>query len=199
MLNDVVKLDRLTARQLPNDVLEFTHTQGGNMIERAIVQLRGQHIDYVDYTTSIHAPEASHVVDRTPHKVLTIGKGNTERTVEHYLTKDNAYQMRLGLTIHNGDGTWSSLPHHFELTPELGFEELFYYILSGKTQDGKQRAIQTKRGMYHNGVVDETLEIIHHETFGVIPMGYHAVCAEPGIKVAYVWAYLCKYPRWEKI
>jgi hypothetical protein len=30
-------------------------------------------------------------------------------------------------------------------------------------------------------------------------MGYHPVVGEPGVHISYVWVYLAKYPRWEKV
>jgi len=30
-------------------------------------------------------------------------------------------------------------------------------------------------------------------------MGYHPVVGEPGVQISYVWVYLAKYPRWEKV
>ena len=103
--------------------------------------------------------------------------------------------MRLGITVHRGDGTWSSLPHDFELNTEPGFEEVFFYILNGATK----RGIQVGKGVWHdNSPVDSAWPIID-QTFGTVPMGYHPVVGEPNVHVSYVWVYLAKKKSWEKI
>ncbi len=124
------------------------------------------------------------------------GKGNTKRDVYHYLTPDGpAPTMRLGITVHRGEGTWSSLPHDFEHKTEPGFEEAFFYILKGETK----RAIQVGKGVWHdNEKVDDAWQVEDH-TFGTVPMGYHPVVGEPGVHVSYVWCYLALHKRWEKI
>ena len=40
---------------------------------------------------------------------------------------------------------------------------------------------------------------IEDHSFGVVPMGYHPVVGEPGTNVWYVWVYLAKHARWEKV
>ncbi len=130
------------------------------------------------------------------HHVL-VGSGNCERNVYHFLLPSlhEHLQLRLGITIHNGEGTWSSLPHDFENHLENDFEEVFFYLLSG----GSKRAIQVGRGVWSDGSqVDEIWPISDRE-FSPIPMGYHPVVAEPGVAVSYVWAYLAKKKRWEKV
>jgi 5-deoxy-D-glucuronate isomerase len=103
--------------------------------------------------------------------------------------------MRLGITRHRGTGTWSSLPHDFELNTEPGFEEVFFHLLSGESQ----RAIQIGRGVWSDNTdVDSSWPVRDH-TFSTIPMGYHPVVGEPGVSVSYVWVYLCKKASWEKI
>ncbi|EKD91797.1 MAG: hypothetical protein ACD_29C00371G0003 [uncultured bacterium] len=128
---------------------------------------------------------------------LIVGSGNCERDVYHFLLPSNEphLQLRLGITIHKGNGTWSSLPHDFENHLEKGFEEVFFYLLSGSSK----RAIQVGRGMWSDGeLVDEVWPIADRE-FSAIPMGYHPVVGEPGVQVRYVWAYLAKKKSWEKI
>lgn len=137
---------------------------------------------------TIHATQSHHMV---------VGSGNCERDVYHYLlpVNDAHLQLRLGITVHKGDSTWSSLPHDFENHLENGFEEVFFYLLSG----GSKRAIQVGRGVWSDGEhVDEVWPIADRE-FSAIPMGYHPVVGEPGVKVRYVWAYLAKKKSWEKV
>ncbi len=127
---------------------------------------------------------------------IVVGTGNTQRDVYHYLTPSNIEgELRLGITKHRGESTWSSLPHPFELNTEPGFEEVFFYLLEG----GSKRAIQRGKGLwFDNQEVDECWLVDDH-TFGTIPMGYHPVVGEPGVSVSYIWAYLCKKKKWEKI
>lgn len=190
-----MKLDQLTAIKLNDSVIQFNYTVDGKVRETANIMLyEGAIVDvrYIDPMGTIH-------VLGKPKETRIIGDANTKRKVEHYLTPNIKTVMRLGLTTHIGNGTWSSLPHHFELNPERGFEEVFYYMLYGKTEDDVQRAIQIKRGMLHNCIEIDTIEHVTPNTFSIIPMGYHAVCAEPGVNLSYVWCYLAKYPRWEKL
>ena len=103
--------------------------------------------------------------------------------------------MRLGQTMHSGESTWSSLPHEFENYPENGFEEIFFYLLSG----ANKKAIQVGRGLWTDGNPVNDVWSVEDRTFSIIPMGYHPVVGEPGVRVSYVWAYLAKKKEWEKI
>ena len=151
-------------------------------------------IDFIlDNDYNIHE---CHVNERVVEpKIIIVGEGNTEREVHHYATKDTSPYLRAGLTIHKGKNTWSSLPHDFEMHPEPGFEEIFFHMIKG----GSRRSIQVKRGMNHEGeYIDELVQVFDRE-FIDVPMGYHPVVGEPDVTVAYLWAYICKKPSWEKI
>ena len=128
---------------------------------------------------------------------IVVGADNCERDVYHFLLPSNEQhlQIRLGQTIHRGHGTWSSLPHDFENYPELGFEEAFYYLLSG----GTKKAIQVGRGLWDDGSVVDAMWAVKDRQFSNIPMGFHPVVGEPGVQVSYIWAYLAKKKEWEKI
>lgn len=128
---------------------------------------------------------------------IVVGEGNWQRDVYHFLTPSPLahLQLRLGLTVHCGEGTWSSLPHNFENYPEAGFEEMFFYLLSG----GNSKAIQVGRGVWADGSKVDAVWQVQDRVFSVIPMGYHPVVGEPGVKVSYIWAYLAKKKEWEKI
>lgn len=128
---------------------------------------------------------------------IRIGEKNTERIVYHFIDKSLKPNngLRSGLTIHLNPGQWSSLPHDFELNPESGFEEIFYYGLSG----GQQQAVQIGRGKLHDMQSTDTCKIVTDRTYSVIPMGFHPVVGLPGVSVSYLWAYIAKYPHWEKI
>lgn len=163
--------------------------------ERAEVKIAAGNISEVIHTdllsgqiVTISATKAHHIV---------VGNGNWKRDVYHYLKPcpESHLQLRLGITIHRGTGTWSSLPHDFENAPEPGFEEVFFYLMEGATG----RGIQVGRGLWEDGAsVDEVWPIADRQ-FGAVPMGYHPVVGEPGVQVKYVWAYLAKKQAWEKI
>jgi len=136
------------------------------------------------------------VINKNQRKHIVVGDGNTKRDVYHYLKPDGpAKYLRLGITKHCSSGTWSSLPHKFELETELGFEEAFFYLLKGTSQ----RAIQTGKGVWPDGTEVDKVWYVYDRSFSSIPMGYHALVGEPGVYVSYIWAYLAKKNRWEKI
>ena len=182
-------LDQLTATG-SRDELSFETPS-----ELAVVRFDGQSILDVKHYDKIERQEK--IIPATKSKHIIVGEGNAQRDVYHFLCPNPSkhLQLRLGLTVHRGEGTWSSLPHPFELKPELGFEELFFYLLEGASK----RAIQVGSGVWHDGTPIEGCWPIVDRTFGVIPMGYHPVVGEPGVQVRYIWAYLVKKPEWEKI
>jgi 5-deoxy-D-glucuronate isomerase len=142
-----------------------------------------------------HGGRETVVQNQDAHHIV-VGEGNAQRDVYHYLKpRGPAPQLRLGITKHRGIGTWSSLPHNFELTPEPGFEEVFFYLITG----GNRRAIQVGEGMWHDGSAARGTWFVNDHSFGTVPMGYHPVVGEPGVTVRYVWAYLVKKSSWEKI
>jgi len=139
-------------------------------------------------TTTIKHSEAKYIV---------VGEKNYTRDVYHHLRPNPKphLQLRLGLTIHRGKGTWSSLPHSFENFPQPDFEETFFYLLHGGTQKG----VQIGRGQWCDGSKADAVWQISDRTFSVIPLGYHPVVGEPDVEVRYIWAYLAKKKEWEKI
>jgi len=170
-----------------SDVLTF---ETGH--EEAKVYLADREIDHVACTLSgtgavIKPAQAHHIV---------VGEGNAQRDVYHYLTPGGpAPFLRLGITKHRGHGTWSSLPHPFELNAELGFEEVFFYLLNGEGA----RAIQVGKGVWCDGTPVDTAWFVRDHSWSTIPMGYHPVVGEPDVHVSYIWAYLAKEKHWEKI
>ena len=160
--------------------------------EVAKVYLKDSDIDRVVCSASgtssvISAEQAHHIV---------VGEGNAQRDVYHYLKPNGpAPHLRLGITKHRGYGTWSSLPHPFELSAEPGFEEVFFYLLHG----GSERAVQVGRGVWCDGTPAEAAWFVADRSWSTIPMGYHPVVGEPGVHVSYIWAYLAKKKHWEKI
>ena len=118
-----------------------------------------------------------------------MGEGNAERCLSLSAPQGpRADDARLGITRHRGVGTWSSLPHDFELNTEPGFEEVFFYIASGATA----RGIQVGRGVWHDNSPVDAVWPFADRVLGTVPMGYHPVVGEPGVQVSYVWAYLAK-------
>ncbi|MDP3726674.1 MAG: 5-deoxy-glucuronate isomerase [bacterium] len=142
------------------------------------------------------------VIRKGDARKVVVGENNWERDVVHYLAPGGpASMMRLGITHHRGLATWSSLPHSFEEKENLepGFEEVFFHILSGGLKGNEPVAWQRGKGLWHDGTpVDAMWRVMNH-TFSTIPMGYHPVVGEPGVHVSYVWVYLAKHARWEKI
>ena len=166
-------------------VLEFRAEK-----ERARVMLKDGDIEEVLFDTGGIETR----VEKKDRHHLIVGEGNVQRDVYHFLRPGGpAPTMRLGITHHIGPGTWSSLPHDFELNTEPGFEEVFFHILRG----GSQRAIQLGRGVWADGAAVDCSWPVRDGTFSTIPMGYHPVVGEPGVSVSYGWFSLCKKQGWE--
>lgn len=186
MWNNKIKLNTLEV-SFTNGVLKFKTPD-----EEAQVYLKNNDIDKVIFkcdgkTTTVQQDERHSIV---------VGKENFERDVDHYLKSGgSAPTMRLGITKHRGRGTWSSLPHHFELSPEPGFEEVFFYLLDG----GSMSAIQVGRGVWFDNTPVDEIWKVKDKSFSTVPMGYHPVVGEPGVSVSYIWVYLAKKKSWEKI
>ncbi len=181
------KLETLTGVG-EGDTLTFI---AGN--EKALVTLSDGDIARVDFllddelTASI-MPEQAHA--------MVVGEQNWTRDVYHYLKPGGAAPtMRLGITKHRGQGTWSSLPHDFEESPEPGFEEIFFYLVKG----GSGRGIQVGKGLWFDGSSVDGVWQIADKEFGTVPMGYHPVVGEPGVEISYIWIYLAKKTEWEKV
>lgn len=154
------------------------------------------HLKKYDIVQVVCTAKGTTTVLDTPVKKLVVGEGNTTRDVFHYLTPGGpAPTLRLGITKHQGIGSWSSLPHPFELHPEPGFEEAFFYLLEGASQ----RAIQVGKGVWFDSTNVDGIWHVRDRGWCTIPMGYHPVVGEPGVKVSYVWAYLAKHSHWEKV
>lgn len=161
--------------------------------ESAQVYLKNGTIDKVVFTAAGNPPVT--VSAKDAHAIV-VGEGNAQRDVYHYLKPGGAAPtMRLGITKHRGVGTWSSLPHDFELNTEPGFEEVFFYLMEGTTK----RGIQVGKGVWFDNSAVDSCWPIKDQTFGTVPMGYHPVVGEPGVGVSYVWVYLAKKKSWEKV
>lgn len=169
----------------------------GTASESAVIKISDGKIESVLHKDLVNNSEKIINHDDPAVHYITVGSGNTQRDVYHFLKPNPAKHLtlRLGLTIHRGEGTWSSLPHDFEKNPEADFEEVFFYLLKG----GSGKAIQVGRGLWADGSNADLVCPVADRTFSVIPCGYHPVVGEPGVQVSYVWAYLAKKAKWEKI
>lgn len=143
------------------------------------------------------ACRSERVIEAAAAHHIVVGEKNWTRDVYHFLKPSDHphFKLRLGYTAHQGLGTWSSLPHDFENRPEPGFEEVFFYLLTG----GPRRAYQVGRGLWADGSAVDSIWPVQDRAFSTVPMGYHPVVGEPGCQVRYIWAYLAKEKRWEKI
>jgi len=160
--------------------------------EKATIQIIDNDIESVSYEFN---NQVFNIEKNERHHII-VGDGNAKRDVYHYLRPNSfAPTMRLGITKHIGFGTWSSLPHEFELNTEPGFEEIFFYLLEGTTQ----KAIQRGKGVWYSNEPIDDAWLVEDRKFGTVPMGYHPVVGEPGVHVSYIWVYLCKKQEWEKI
>lgn len=181
------RLDTLIATG-KNNILIFETSS-----EHAEVHLKNDTIDKIIFTAA--GRDVITIGAQDAHGIV-VGEGNTQRDVYHFLKPGSAaLTMRLGITVHRGEGTWSSLPHDFELNTEPGFEEVFFYILKGTSK----RGIQVGKGVWFDNTEVDTVWSINDHTFGSVPMGYHPVVGEPGVHVSYIWTYLAKKKAWEKV
>jgi len=126
-----------------------------------------------------------------------IGSGIAQRDVYHFITAEHCKHLRAGLTIHRSLA--SSTPHTFELEPEPGFEELFWFRIA----DGGKALIEGY-GLWPDGSPVDAAWPVRDGDVVQVPMGSHRVVALPDVdgnfpRVAYVWCYLAKDGRgWEK-
>lgn len=145
-------------------------------------------LNRVEMTCNGHAIN----VDMAQHFVK--GERIAERDVYHFINRNHADRLRAGLTIHRS--AFSSTPHEFETKPEAGFEEIFYFLTSGK-------GVLEGDGLWPDGKrVDAAWPFVNRQ-FAQVPMGWHRVTGLPdydGVppRVAYIWAYLCTKKEWEK-
>lgn len=184
--NNKKTLKTLTAKGEGDTLIFKTNT------EKAEVYLKDGDIEKVIFSYK----KAQTVIGKKQRHHIVVGEGNHKRDVYHYLKPNGpAPTMRLGITKHKGVGTWSSLPHDFELNTEPNFEEVFFYLLKG----GSKRAIQVGRGVWYDNTNVDTVWPVKDYSFSTIPMGFHPVAGEPDVHVSYVWVYLAKKKEWEKI
>lgn len=165
-------------------------TDGKQRAEVYLIDGKISQVEYFDEDNDLQ------VILHDDAHAIVVGEDNWTRDVYHFLKPGGpAPTMRLGITVHQGCGTWSSLPHGFEENVETGFEEIFFYVLEG----GSQTALQRGKGMLFDGTMVDEVRLVQDGDFSIVPMGYHPVVGEPGVHVSYVWCYLAKKVEWEKI
>jgi 5-deoxy-D-glucuronate isomerase len=172
------------------------------------VQESGEHlITFTDYETDeqivVYAPDDPYGVTMTVNgQIISLfqsyqfikGAGIAQRCVYHYVNREHCMALRAGLTVH--DAAFSSTPHEFELNPEPGFEECFYFLTTGK-------GLLEGEGVWPDGAPVDAAWPIRDRCVAQVPMGWHRVVALPledGIapSLFYIWCYLCLHERWEK-
>jgi 5-deoxy-D-glucuronate isomerase len=136
-------------------------------------------------------------LDRRAIQKGDAGEG-TARRVYPFLNS-RSLSFRAGLTVHDAFGTWSSLPHAFELTdlqkPKPNpFYEQFAYV----TQPAGEWGIQTRIGHLFTEDyksfdpnyrwANDTVTFKDRDIVD-IPLGVHPVTAGPGVRLAYFWMY----------
>ena len=107
--------------------------------------------------------------------------------------KNKKFKLRLGNFTQKAVGPVCLI--NLRLILKRGFEEFFFYLL----KNSPKTAIQVGQGVWHNSKKVSKSWLVKDKTFSVIPMGYHPVVGLPNVKVSYIWAYIAKYKRWEKI
>ncbi len=162
--------------------------------EKIKIILKKNNIQKVFYSNSDQ--KIFREIKSSKFKTKIVGKKYFKRKVFHFLYPINEkYKLRVGITHHLDEGSWSSLPHKFENNLEKGFEEIFFYILKNKPYE----AIQVGHGVWHDNKKVDRCWKVKDKTFEQIPMGYHPVVGLPKVRVNYIWAYIAKFKRWEKI
>ncbi len=152
-------------------------------------------IDWYDNAVKFRTPGMDWLdLKDAKHKV--IGSGIAQRDVYHFITDEHCTYLRAGLTVHRSIA--SSTPHTFELEPEPGFEELFWFKIS----DGGKAIIEGE-GLWPDGTPVDAAWPVRDGDIVQVPMGSHRVVALPDVdgnfpRVSYVWCYLAKEARWEK-
>ena len=117
----------------------------------------------------------------------SVGKDSYLRTV-YTLDIPKEINLRAGLTVHEGRGTWSSYPMHtFEegalISPASSypdFRELFAVVTDPPHGWGIQVVSSREERIVRPFVDRDILDI---------PISFHPVVGEPKTRIAYFWAY----------
>lgn len=134
-----------------------------------------------DFANIIKTPEALNIDEHD------VGRDSYARKVCVF-DIPKAINLRAGLTIHDGYGTWSSWPtHEFEARALASpantfpnFSEVFAFVTDPVGGWGLQTLVG-KNGTQIRAVADR--EIV------TIPISLHPVVGAPDVRMAYFWAY----------
>lgn len=184
----------LVAEQLPG-AMRFWDRETWEWVEVSIKQDVKETIFRVGQG-QVEKP-AKHLLPLWEARKVTVGEGEALRQVFHVVTREHATALRVGLTVHSG--AFSSTPHSFELHPERGFEEVFWFHIPGF---GK--ALVEGDGLWPNGEPVDAAWPVEHGQLLQVPMGTHRVAGLPDDDwetpyIVYVWGYLALHDRWEKL
>jgi 5-deoxy-glucuronate isomerase len=132
------------------------------------------------------APAAAHPARRLPAaEVITErrGYGAHERLVRNILMGDRAAESLLVTEVITPSGNWSSYPPHKHdrdaLPQESLLEETYYHRVTPPDGFGLQRVYTDDRAL------DETVAFGDRDLV-LVPRGYHAVAAPPGVAIYYL-------------
>ena len=138
----------------------------------------------------------------TPHDRGSRRDG-TARTVYEYVDMYSCLPIRMGLTVHETLGSWSSWPpHEFEaeaLRAPLPLFAEFYEEFAFVTQPAGMWGLQLRRDgrRSNNHDYESMINVVRDLSITSVALGSHPVVAGPGTKMAYFWCYSA-IEGWEK-
>lgn len=113
----------------------------------------------------------------------TRGQGTNTRHVRNILPETEAAESLLVVEVITPSGHWSSYPphkHDRDLLPEESYlEETYYHRVTPRDGFGVQRVYTDDRSL------DETVAVQDRDVV-LVPRGYHAVAAPPGVALHYL-------------
>jgi len=188
------KPGRLRVEEVRPGTVRFTDTDTDEWVEAVTHDEPQATVMHVCKGVPDHQVVLTLSIDHAKH--FEIGEGIAARDVYHYVSRGRATALRAGLTIHRS--AFSSTPHEFEKSPTAGFEEAFYFLLP---TGGK--GILECAGLWPSGVRVDAAYPVYHRQLAQVCMGWHRVVAmvdKDGVppQLAYIWAYICDRPEWEK-
>ena len=151
------------------------------------------------FITGFPLPPSRYIGWQTPLRPTVHVRGQTEngnqRHVYEYLHATNELPLYMGLTVHDGRGTWSGYPaHQFEvdalcapmiLMPD--FQEQFAYITDPPYMWGLQT--QATLTGERQIVPFKDRDILN------VPLSAHHSVSGPGTRLSYIWKYFGAGPK----
>jgi 5-deoxy-glucuronate isomerase len=132
------------------------------------------------------APDGTHEARRLPAQDTQTerrGYGSHQRLVRNILMGDQPAESLLVTEVVTPSGNWSSYPPHKhdrdDLPTESLLEETYYHRVTPRDGFGLQRVYTDDRDL------DETVAFSDRDLV-LVPRGYHAVAAPPGVAVYYL-------------